>query len=52
MGALLNDVVGGPRPLNAVSEDPPGICREGQSGMAQAVSATHTHRHQWEHKGG
>ena len=48
MGALLNHVVGGPRPQNAVSatEDPPGICGGGQSPMAQTVSSPH--RHQWE----
>ena len=34
MGALLNHVVGGPWPLNAVTENPPGICGGGQSGMA------------------
>ena len=47
MGAVLNSLVGGPGPLNAVTEDPPGICGGGQSGMAQTVSAppppTHTH---------
>ena len=50
MGALLNHVVGGPRPLKAVPEDPPGFCGGGQSGMAQTVPAPN--RHQWDHKGG
>ena len=38
MGAPLNHVVGGPGPLNAVTEDPLGICGGGQSGMAQPPS--------------
>ena len=38
MRALPHHVVGGPWPLNAVTEDLPGICGGGQSGMAQTVS--------------
>ena len=45
-------VVGGPGPLNVVTEDPPGICGGGQTGIAQTGSPPPPPQHQWEHRGG